>query len=175
MQVAEQGLFAGKIANPRMADRYRALRHLPAETLGGSLFRFYESHDFRLPGEKGGMPEQFVIHECTHILSGYGPSPHGEMLTAVFNAGAKRRNPMDWVLVALMQWHVGAPVASFSKKDAFSKLLQPDAFFNAWRRGMEMSVSLMDDKWSFWDVTEAPVDRLREEYTIPSLDPALAA
>jgi phage tail protein X len=128
---AEQSILAGVRTNARMAARYRDLKKLPASTLGSQLYQFYETNGWGMPGEKGAMPEHFVVHECTHILSGYGPTDHGEMLTAIFTAGAKKRHAMEWVLVSLLQWHHGAAVASISKKHAYSGLLQPEPFFNA--------------------------------------------
>lgn len=172
---AEQSILAGVRTNPAMAARYRDLKKLPAASLGAQLHDFYVSNGWGMPGEKGGMPEHFVVHECTHILSGYGPTDHGEMLTAIFTAGAKKRHAMEWVLVSLLQWHHGAAVASISKKHAYSGLLQPGPFFNALRRGMESRISLMDDVWSWWDVIEQPVEALREKYGIKPLDAALAA
>ncbi|CAN5315632.1 hypothetical protein BH11PSE11_BH11PSE11_34800 [soil metagenome] len=172
---AEQSVLAGMRTNPKVSARYRDLKKLPPSSLGAHLHDFYVNNGWAMPGEKGGMPEHFVVHECTHILSGYDPTNHGEMLTAVFTAGAKKRHAMEWVLVSLLQWHHGAAVASISKKHAFSGLLKPDAFFNAWRRGMESNISLMDDVWSWWDVIEHPVDGLRERYGITPLAPALAA
>jgi hypothetical protein len=171
---AEQSVLAGIRTNARIASRYRELRKLPSSSLGAHIYDFYARNGWAMPGEKGGMPEHFVVHECTHILSGYQTSHHEEMLTAVFTAGAKRRHAMEWVLVALLQWHFGAPVASFSKKDAHSGLLDPAHFFTAWRRGMESRISLMDDVWSWWDVIEQPVDVLREQYGISPLEAALA-
>jgi hypothetical protein len=172
---AEQSILAGMRTNARLSARYRDLKKLPPSSLGSQLYHFYAKHGWAMPGEKGGMPEHFVVHECTHILSGYGPTDHGEMLTAVFTAGAKKRHAMEWVLVALLQWHHGAAVASISKKHAHTGLLNPAAFFNAWRRGMESNISLMDDVWSWWDVIEHPVDDLRERYGISPLETALAA
>ena len=166
LEVAEQGFFAGRIPRPRIAERYRALGNKPDGTLGRAIFDFYDSHDYRLPGEKGGMPEQFILHECTHILSGYDTDPVGEMLVTVFTAGGKKRNVMDWVFVSLLQWHLGASVGSFTIDCSHRGLLQPDAFFHAWMRGMDMSISLMDDPWSWWDVIDVPVEELRERYNI---------
>ena len=166
IEVAEQGFFAGRIARPRIASKYQALGGKPAGTLGREIHDFYASHDYRLPGEKGGMPEQFILHECTHILSGYDTDPVGEMLVTVFTAGGKKRNVMDWVFVSLLQWHLGASVGSFTIDCSHRGLLQPGAFFHAWIRGMDMHLSLMDDPWSWWDVIDVPVEALRERYGI---------
>lgn len=166
LEVAEQAFFVGRFSRPKLAQRYRALARKPEGTLGRSIHDFYDSHDYRLPGEKGGMPEQFILHECTHILSGYDTDPVGEMLVTVFTAGGKKRNVMDWVFVSLLQWHLGASVGSFTVDCSHRGLLQPEPFFHSWARGMNMNISLMDDAWSWWDVIDVPVDELRHRYNI---------
>ena len=166
MKIAEQGFFIGRFSRARVAERYRSLARLPKGTLGRTIFDFYNDNDYRLPGEKGGMPEHFILHECTHILSGYGTDPVGEMNVAVFTAGAKKRNVMDWVFVPLLQWHLGASVGSFTIDVSHKGLLDPPKFFESWARGMDMNISLMDDPWSWWDVIETDIEELRAEYNI---------
>lgn len=174
LQIGEQALVPGRIRRQRVAARYQALEQRRPGSLGAAIYQFYRGNGWALPGEPGGMPEWFVVHECTHILTGYPPTtPQGEMLTAVFTGGAKRRNPMDWVMVPLMQWHLGANVASIKATEVHVGLLAPDAFFRSWRRGIDSRISLMDDPWSWWDVIDVPVEELRERYNIRPLPPAL--
>lgn len=169
LEVAEQGFFSGVILRPQVAARYRALARHPEGTLGRAIYEFFDGHGYAFPGEKGGTPEHFMLHECTHVLSGYDTDPTGEMLVTAFTAGAKKRHVMDWVFVSFLQWHFGASVGSFTVDCSHKGLLEPEAFFHAWARGMRMRLSLMDDPWHWWDVIDEPVAELRHRYGIPAL------
>ncbi len=174
-QIARQAFIPQLLTSRQIAKRYQDLERFPRESLGRAVYDFYRSHEWALPGEPKGMPEQFIVHECTHVLTGYGTDPHSEMLTAVFTAGAKRRNAIDWFLLPLMQWHLKEPVASLSRRDAYRGLLQPQKYFHAMRRGMDSRISLMDDHWSFWENAHHSVAALCERYNICPADPALVS
>ena len=173
VQIARQAFIPKLLTNRRTAARYQRLEGYSDGSLGRALYDFYRTQGWALPGEPEGFPERFVVHECTHILTGYGTHPHGEMLTAVFTGGAKRRNMVDWLLVPLMQWHLKEPVASFSRRHAYKNMLQPDKYFHAMRRGMDSNISLMDDRWSFWDYAENSVEELRHRFNIVPALPEL--
>lgn len=171
----------GTFAKPKVAERYRALRALPPDTLGGTLVSYYSHKGFALPGEKGGMNEKFALHDFYHIIANYPPEPvvpgepgsvRGEMLVSVFTGGNKRYHPMDWVIVPLLQWHCAAPVITYKKRWAVRNLLDPQAYFHALRRGMEMKVNMMEG-WDWWDHIHREVTEIRTAYACPPIDPAL--
>ena len=167
----------GFIPDRKVSAKYAALRSMPPETMGGALAKYYVDKQFPLPGEKGGTHEKFALHDFYHIISGYPPEPgspgepgsvRGEMLVSVFTGANKVYQPMDWVIVPLLQWHCGAPVITYKRKMTKRNLLDPDAYFHAMRRGMEMRVNLMD-KWDWWDhITERVLD-VRRNYQVPPL------
>jgi hypothetical protein len=171
-ELIQSAFFPDLIKDPKTAARYHALKHLAPDTLGGMIYTYFKEKGFGMPGEKGGTKEKFLLHDVYHILSGYPPVIPGEMLVSVFTGGNKAYQPMDWVIVPLLQWHIGAPAITYAKSVTERGMLYPAAYFNALRRGMEMRVNLMH-KWSWWEVIEERVEDIRVKYNIPPLDPLL--
>lgn len=147
-------------------ERYQALAQKAPGTLGRTLHNYYRENGFPMPGEPKSFPEKFVIHEFYHILGGYPLTHQGEMLAAAFTGGNVEKLCMDMILLALLQYQVGATVAGVSR--GVPGLLNPEEFFHAIARGATMTVDLMDD-WDFWAVADRPLEELRALYRLPPL------
>jgi uncharacterized tellurite resistance protein B-like protein len=149
--------------DPELADRYRELGSLPAGTLGHAYALLMRENHFALPGEKGAPPERVALHDMTHVLTGYGTDPTGEMEIAFFHAGAKRADPFFFTFFIMLQSHLGISAAPTSRaEEAF---FDPDRCLRALSRG---SQSLIDplEGWDPWPVVGVPVSELRERYRI---------
>ena len=87
------------IIDAKQVERFKALGQMGEETLGYNLYQEFERNGFPLPGEKGGVPENMLFHDVSHIIGGYGNDPKGEMLVAGFQAGYMGEDGMIMVMV----------------------------------------------------------------------------
>ena len=73
---------------------------------------------------------------------------------------------MDLLLATLLQFHAGRQILP---GPCPSGLLMPDAFFRAVARGAAMKVDLLKG-FDMWSIVDRPLDELRADYQIPTLD-----
>lgn len=120
--------YRGDHADPKFADRYRALVKLPIGTLGRTFFEFYRANRFALPGEPEGLNEPFAApHDTTHVLTGYDTSPQGELLVSTFTAGMHSHEPMSGhILPVIMSWHLGIELVQLA--GSITGQLDPEKF-----------------------------------------------
>jgi hypothetical protein len=140
--------------DPAISWRYRRLGLLPKNTLGRELWRYCRAHDFGLPGETGGLPEDVLYHDLLHVLAGYGTDPDGELALGAFIAGMTRRPPFPYLFFVLLSF-----------KDELS--LSPKKLAKALARGQ--AARDLTRGWDFFAVIERPLDELRAEYGIQPL------
>jgi len=157
------GGMMGKYENSALASRYQALEQYPSGSLGRAYWEYCHKNWFALPGEKGGAPEPILFHDCTHVLSGYGTDPEGEVQVACFSAGFRRRAPFTFVFFVLLQFHVGIRITPITK--ARAGFFNPEKAMIALRRGAAMNVDLTDG-WDYWPVMGEQVEELRRRYNI---------
>jgi tellurite resistance protein len=160
--------MAGIREDTALAARYRALGEYPEGTLGRSYFEFVRGNEFSLPGEKGSPPEVISFHDLTHVLSGYGTDPKGELQVLAFHAGCRReeKDPFGFLMFGIAEFHLGlamSPVASGSRMQ-----LDPASVFAALQRGAACKIDPTDG-WDPWPVMNRPVTELRAEYGISPL------
>lgn len=155
--------------DPALAARYRALGDLPPGTLGREYWEYIQRNQFPFPGEKGAPPELIVIHDCVHILSGYGTDPVGEIQVVGFLIGFADQDPTDHLISILMQFHLGEHIAPQVPPGRGN--FPPEMFLRAVQRGAAMNINL-NDRWDPWTVFDQPVAALRERYGIPPQDTA---
>jgi tellurite resistance protein len=161
--------MAGLREDAAIASRYRALESAPAGSLGRGYVDFIRKNEFSFPGEKGSPPETITLHDLTHVLSGYGTDPEGELEVLSFHAGCRReeKDPFSFVLFGIAEFHLGikmTPVAAGSKMK-----LDPARMFRALERGAACKIDPTDG-WDPWPVMLEPLAKLREQYGIPPLD-----
>ena len=97
----------GRLEDPELARKFARLRLLPEGTLGREYVKFLDARAWPLPGEKGAVSDIIVYHDMAHVLSGYGTDPGGEVEVACFSAGCRHKEPYNFVLFVLLQFHVG--------------------------------------------------------------------
>jgi hypothetical protein len=180
-RIREQGFGAavrfvratrGRYEDEALAERFRALRALPDGTLGREYVRFTDENGWKLPGERGALPDIIVYHDMTHVLSGYGTDPAGEVQVACFSAGYRRKEPFTFVLFVLLQFHLGVRMTPGSPAEV--GFFDVERALHALERGASMNVDLTEG-WDYWPVIDVPVEELRRRYGIPPLLPARAA
>jgi tellurite resistance protein len=160
--------MAGLREDTQLAGRYRALGQHPQGSLGRAYYDFIKANEFTFPGEKGSPPEVVVLHDLTHVLSGYGTDPKGELQVLAFHAGCRRegKDPFGFLMFGIAEFHLGlalSPVATGSRMQ-----LDPAAMFAALERGSACTIDPTDG-WDPWAVMDRPLDELRAEYKISPL------
>ncbi len=152
-----------KEENPALTAKYRALGELPEGTLGRGYFDFITESQFSFPGELGHGPELIAQHDLAHVLGGYGSSTLEEMAIAFFSAGFRRENPMTFVLLSMMQLHLG--IATMPGQPVHTGGLDMRMCLEALQRGAAMTFDL-SGPWDYWAVIDRPLEELRREYGI---------
>lgn len=160
--------MAGILENTELANRYRALKDAPAGSLGRAYADFITKNGFSFPGEKGSPPEQIVLHDLTHVLSGYGTDPEGELQVLGFHAGCRREehDPFSFIIFGIAEFHLGlamSPVATGSRNK-----LDPVLLFRAIERGAACTIDPTEG-WDPWPVMHEPLEELRTKYNIAPL------
>ena len=156
----------GRLEDPAMAARFRAWRDLPDGALGREYIRFLDDNGWALPGERGALSDIIVFHDMTHVLSGYGTDPAGEVETACFSAGYRKKEPFTFVLFVLLQFHIGIRVAPAAQAETGH--FDVERALTALHRGAAMNLDLTED-WDYHAVADVPIDELRRRYGIPPL------
>ena len=152
-----------------LAARYQALADCPSGSLGRALFDHYRAHDFRFPGERGGMPEQGVFHDLGHVLSGYGTDAEGELQQAAFQAGFVRCHGFSYLLFGIVQFHLGVKVASIT--DGEHGVFDVRRVLEALARGAGCRVDPSED-FDLFRHASRPLDEVRSELGIIPLEGA---
>lgn len=160
--------YRGAQAQPDLAARYQALRHLPEESLGRAFWQFYQQQSYPFPGEQNGLNQQFSTpHDATHILCGYDTTPQEEILVSAFTAGMHPYEPMaGHILPIIYSWHLGIKFNDVAK--SATGALDPERFWQAWVAGSEMPIDLFSSDWDFWAAASETVDTLRQAYGLRS-------
>lgn len=102
-------LLGGEL--PDVTTRYRQLDRYSEGTLGKAFTTYLRENGFPFPGEKGAGPEIIVVHDCLHILGGYGTTAPQEIEIAAFQAGCQFEDPIYGILFGLAQYHLNVQVA----------------------------------------------------------------
>ncbi|MDC3958931.1 hypothetical protein [Polyangium jinanense] len=151
------------IADPALAARYRALASSPEGTLGRGYFEFIESNGFSFPGEPGAGPEIIVVHDCLHVLGGFGTSPEQEIEVASFQAGCHGGEPLYGLLFGLAQYHLGVQVAPVAAAESMHA--DPARMMRAFARGCLVKRDMWSD-FRPWEHFAKPLDALRAELNV---------
>lgn len=159
----------GLIEDTELAARYRAWEKLPADTVGRSMWDYFQRNKFGMPGERFGFPEAGLYHDFCHVLGGYDTDPQGELQVASFTAGFKQARPFYLILFAVLIFSAG--VNARPTADGFvtlGVLGEPGAaerMFAAVERGTLVNTDL-SDKWDYWPIVERPIDEVRRQLNI---------
>lgn len=149
--------------SPDIIAKYEAFREYPPESLGRAYYDYIIDNQFTFPGAKGSPPEAMLFHDLSHILSGYGTDPKGEIQVATFSAGYSSYEVYNWFMFVLSQFQLGLQTAPNVPPAQME--MNPLDLIVAYRRGAGMNIDI-NDGWDFWPVLDQPVDELRRRYSI---------
>jgi hypothetical protein len=173
------GALKGVSEDRALAQRFRELEHLPAGSWGRVLWEFYRAEGWPLPGERGAVPQATSEHDWVHVLSGYPPTPLGEIQVTAFMAANLRADLAFSILFWGMGiYETGAIRIPLGPSHVGTLASAPDGgaqFADAVRRGAACRAdSLLMDHWAH---AERPLAEVREELGVgpkhlPGPDPA---
>jgi hypothetical protein len=166
--VKAMATLAGLREDVALAAKYRCLEDYPEGTLGRAYAEFIRGNGFSFPGEKGSAPEPVVIHDLTHVLSGYGTDPAGEICVTAFSAGFRAEEPFTFLLFSMMQFNMGIGMTPIAP--ALTHQFDAARVLAAVRRGAEMNVDLTDGSWDYWADFRLPLEAVRAKYRVPPLE-----
>lgn len=84
-----------------LAERWRALEHLPPGSLGRRLHEFYQSRGFAVPGTPGSAPPLLAQHDWVHVVADYGTRVESELEVFALIARAND-DPRGFSLLAMV-------------------------------------------------------------------------
>ena len=164
--------YQGVAADPKIAQKWQALRRCPSGSWGRAVADFYARHHFPFPGEKHGITELGAHHDWVHVLAGYDITPEDELDVFAFIAACSEDPHAFTLLVttlALFQngaiTHVAGKRVAIACQDALEAPGAAARFADAIARGAACTVdALALDHFAFRD---EPLDELRRRFEIP--------
>ncbi len=162
--LGQRGLYEDK----ELAARFEGLGKLPKDTFGYVYYDHCRANGFAFPGERGGFPYTGAYHDMTHVLSGYGITPDGELLLGGFMAGFKQTNPFYVILLTALLWGAGINVTPLSQPHLTGMLAKDGlaaGFITAIERGSRVNTDLSDN-WDFWPLMPLPMEEARQRLGI---------
>jgi hypothetical protein len=73
--------FDAGMAEPELAEKWRAFAHLQSGTLGRGVWEMYTTRGFEPPGTPRGAAPYLAQHDFVHVLADYGTNIEGEVET----------------------------------------------------------------------------------------------
>ena len=156
-----------------LADRLKALRDLPEDTLGYQYLEFYRRNNIELPGDDIHVPAHYVNHDMNHVITGYEPTAPGEIARSGFLLAANDSHH-NWLEVLLtMSIHesgvlnhgnIRAKVATLDREGV------PDFLGEGLERGTHCAVDL--SQVDHLSIAHLPLEQVRKNFSIAPLGPA---
>ena len=156
--------------DPALAERLRALAHLPAGSLGRAYLAFYERNGFALPGDDVHLPAHYVNHDMNHVITGYEPTAPGEIARSGFlvAANGSRHNWLEFLLT--MSIHESGVLTHGEIHAKFATLSRPgvsDLLGEGFERGLQCTVDL--SQVDHLAIAGEPLDAIRERFNVVPL------
>lgn len=170
LDVVYQRLSQGKLVVDTPPEQVVALQrrldNAREGTLGSELSRFYSETNFALPGTPGMLPlEVLGSHDVHHLLAAYDTSPEAEVYLAAFTAANTGSSGVEFLSVAMLQWHQGIKLGVFDPAHA---ILDPQLLAQAAERGSETPTDLSLQDWDWQSLLDQPLDDIRADLGIPA-------
>ena len=146
-------LAGGAATDPALAARYQQLGALPAGSFGRAFWQHLTDRNFPFPGERPGASEELVLHDATHVLSGYDTDVAGECENAVFTAALRKHDAFGALFMVAV--HTQANLG-----------LDAQRVIKALTRGANVKRDLYDPSWDLWAELPRPLTSVRADLGI---------
>jgi len=110
-------------ADPDEFARWDKLKNCSSGTLGRSLWEFYQSRGFKLPGELGAGNAALAHHDWIHLIAGYDTTPIGELEVTAFMASSSRSEGATLGFIGAISILETGLLHSFYGADKFGRAL----------------------------------------------------
>ncbi|NBP85115.1 MAG: hypothetical protein EBU23_02630 [Mycobacteriaceae bacterium] len=153
-----------------LADRLRALRDLPENTLGYQYLEFYRRNNIELPGDDIHLPAHYVNHDMNHVITGYEPTAPGEIARSGFLLATNdsRHNWLEFLLTmsihesgVLNHGDIRAKVATLDREGV------PEFLGEGFARGAQCTTDL--SQVDHLSLAHLPLEQVRERFSIVPL------
>ena len=149
-----------------VAARYHALGNLSPLSFGYALWNHYRQNRFRFPGEGGGVPERLLLHDLSHVLSGYPTDPMGELQQSAFQTGCARDDSFLALYLGILSYQLGVRVAP--ERHEPGEDFDTTPVCAALARGISCRVDLGTD-WDFWPLLPQALSDVRRHLGVPPM------
>ena len=149
-----------------LAWRYRRLGLLPEGTFGRIYWAHMRERGYAFPGEPGGFPEEFIKHDCCHVLGDYDTDPVGECEVIALICGFMGTDPFWYLFMITMHMHLG--IETFNDNPLGELAFDPERVIAALERGRGVTQDLFAPGFDWWPLFAKPIDQVRAEYGIAS-------
>ena len=157
--------------NQKVADKFRRLEDLPEGTWGRQVANMYQTNDWPYPGETHGAPEPTSMHDWVHVISGYSPTPVGELQVNTFmHTTMDDPSSFGQIVLAMSLYGLGnisLPIGNFTSDGG--DLARNDIghlFSEAVIRSKATGTDFMFEV-DHWGNADKSVEAIREQYGIP--------
>ena len=142
-----------------LAWRYRRLGLLGEDTFGRRYWAHMCEREFAFPGEPGGFPEEFIKHDCCHVLGGYDTDPSGECQVISFICGFMKADPFWYLFMVVVHMHLG--IETFVGNPLGRMAAEPTEMLAALRRGSGAVADLYEPGFDWWSLFPLPLAEVR--------------
>jgi tellurite resistance protein len=147
-----------------LAWKYRRLGLLPEGTFGREYWAHMRARGFAFPGEPQGFPEEFIKHDCCHVLGGYDTDPTGECEVVAFISGFMGTDPFWYLFMITMHMHLG--VETFNDNPLGELAFDPERVVAALERGRRVQRDLYDPSFDWWALFPRSLGEARDSVGI---------
>jgi hypothetical protein len=146
-----------------MAERHRALRRYPEGSFGRAYAAFIDRNGFSFPGEVGGPPPPVLLHDCCHVLGGYGTTAEEEGAVLGFQGGFERQDPFMVLMLVMAEYELGIGLSPFLSAETGQ--LDPERILAGMAHGRQVNADLITDldPWLWFD---RPLEAVRQHFHI---------
>ena len=110
-------------ADPEEFARWDKLKDCSQGSLGRSLWEFYKSRGFKLPGELGAGNAALAHHDWIHLIAGYDTTPIEELEVTAFMASSSRSKGATLGFIGAISILETGLLHSFYGADKFGRAL----------------------------------------------------
>lgn len=154
-------------ADPDEFERWDKLKHCSQGSLGRSLWEFYQSRGFKLPGQLGAGNAALAHHDWIHLIAGYDTTPIGELEVTAFMASSSRSAGATLGFIGAISILETGLLHSFYGADQFGRALSAndgiERVAKAISRGKACNVDPLMDL-DYFELADTPLAEIQKSW-----------